>query len=349
VGRGYGETVVMHLGWGDWLLVDSCTADAEPPAPYAALYLDRIGVDFEDARWLLASHWHDDHVAGFAALVRLCRHADVFMSEALRSHEFLSLALADIEEPPGRITSGIREMRSTLDELRDSGRVVEQARADQRLFLDNAHGVVREIWALSPSNVASLRAKHAFVTDMLPTAAGRRRVAAPSANETSVALLVKVGRVVVLLGADLQNEAAHDRGWKAVLGSAGRPRDPASLYKIAHHGADNGDHPDVWDQMLDDDVVATLTPYGAGGHPRPDPDDVARICGRTADAYIAGPLDVKLPKAERPVEKLRRTALRSAAVSERPLGHVRCRRTIEADAWSVELEGAATKLCKTQS
>jgi len=280
-----------------------------------------------------------------SALTRLCGRAVVFMSEALRSREFASLALADIEEPPGRIGSGIREMRQTLDELRSSRRVVEQARADQRLFLDETNGVSREVWALSPSNAASLRAKRAFVEDALGVAAERRRLRAPSPNEASVALLVRVGDVVVLLGADLPNEKAADRGWKAVLGSSGRPRERASLFKLAHHGADNGDHPDVWEDMLEEEPVVALTPYGHGPRPRPDDADVARICSYTSEAYIAGPRRMKSPRASSPVEKIRRRAVKSAAVSERPLGHVRCRRALHASGWTVELDGTAERLC----
>jgi hypothetical protein len=345
VGRGYGETVLVHLGWRDWLVVDSCTEDAAPAAPYAPLYLERIGVRFETVRWLLASHWQDDHVGGFSAMVRLCGRAEVFISEAMRSKEFVSLVHAEVAEPPGRISSGIREMRETLGELRARRRDVQQARADQRLFVDDAHGVLREIWALSPSNAASLRCKRAFVTEALPTATERRRIRAPESNETSVALFVRVGPVVVLLGADLEHEAADDRGWNAVLASRGRPRERASLFKLAHHGADNGDHPDVWTEMLDEQVVVALTPYGAAVRPRSDDADVARTCARTNDAYIAGPRQVRLARASSPVEKIRRRALRSAAVSERPLGHVQCRRNLDADAWTVALDGTAATLC----
>lgn len=349
VGRGYGECVLVHLGGGDWLIVDCCLVEPEPPTPYPPLYLERIGVPFEEVRWLLASHWHDDHVAGFGALTHLCSAATVYMSEALRSQEFASLARAPIEEPPGRIGSGVREMRQTLGALKESRRTVEQARADQRLFLDEMGGQTREIWALSPSNAASLRAKRAFVEEAFPAAVQRRRVRAPSPNEASVALHIRVGDVVVLLGADLQNETATDRGWKAVLGSRGRPRERASLFKLAHHGADNGDHREVWTGMLEQDVVAALTPYGEGRRPRPDDADVARICSYTSEAYIAGPRRVRLPKASSPVEKVRRKAVKSAVVSERPLGHVRCRRRIGADAWVVELEGAAERLCPAPS
>jgi hypothetical protein len=270
-GRGYGETVLVHLGWGDWLLVDSCLAGAAPPTPYAPLYLERTGTKFEDVRWMLASHWHDDHTAGFGAQVRLCANAEIFISEAIQSTEFLELAMLDVEEPLGSISSGRREIRITLQELRATRRKVQQARADVRLFADVSHGVTREIWALWPSNTASLRSKQSFAQELLPIAADNRRIPAADPNEASVALLMRVGSVVALLGADLENPAAADRGWNAVLHSSGRPRERASFFKIAHHGAENGDHADVWAELLEDGVVAALTPYQGVIHARTAP------------------------------------------------------------------------------
>lgn len=347
IGRGYGECIVVHLGWGDWLVVDCCLKEKDPPAPYPALYLDELGVGFDRVSLLLASHWHDDHVAGLGALTNLCTQARFLTPEALRSREFVALVLAPGEEPAGRISSGIREMRSVLETLRDRRQEPQLALADQRCFSDVKDGVEREVWVLSPSNAASLRARRAFIQEGLEDRLEGRHVSAPTPNEASVALFIRVGDVRVLLGADLENHPAGDRGWNAVLDSAGRPRETASLFKVAHHGAPNGDSPRVWEEMLDDDVIATLTPYGRGSRPRPDDADVARILGRTTAAYIAGPRNVRLPRASSPVEKIRRKALSNARVAERPFGHVRCRSAVGAPAWNVEFEGAAGPLARS--
>ena len=55
LGPGYGESVVVHLGDGEWMVVDSCTGrDGEPAA---LKYLDRIGVDPGSAvRMIVATH-----------------------------------------------------------------------------------------------------------------------------------------------------------------------------------------------------------------------------------------------------------------------------------------------------
>jgi hypothetical protein len=129
--------------------------------------------------------------------------------------------------------------------------------------------VTREIWALSPSNAASLLSKSSFAQELLPVRADRRRLPAPSPNEASVALHVKVGPAVCLLGADLVWHDGEERGWKAVIASEGRPTELASLYKVAHHGASNADNASIWEELLTPQPTAVLAPYGTGRKPRP--------------------------------------------------------------------------------
>ena len=72
IGTGYGESVVVHVGWGEWVIVDSCS---EKEAPHlaqssAVSYLRRIGVDLsKQVSLVFASHWHDDHIAELSKVV----------------------------------------------------------------------------------------------------------------------------------------------------------------------------------------------------------------------------------------------------------------------------------------
>ena len=67
-GPGYGECVLIHLGLGEWLVVDSCVNQYAGGTP-ALDYLQTIGVDIAHAVVIVtASHWHDDHIRGLSAL-----------------------------------------------------------------------------------------------------------------------------------------------------------------------------------------------------------------------------------------------------------------------------------------
>src|SRR5260370_27238866 len=60
-GPGVGECVVVHLGLGEWLVVDSCV-DPVSRKPVALNYLSELHVDVGKAvKQVVAKHWHDDH------------------------------------------------------------------------------------------------------------------------------------------------------------------------------------------------------------------------------------------------------------------------------------------------
>lgn len=72
-GPGYGESLVLHVGGGSWVLIDSC---GRTDGPVALDYLRSIDVDPPEAvRMIAATHWHDDHIRGLAELVRVCAKA----------------------------------------------------------------------------------------------------------------------------------------------------------------------------------------------------------------------------------------------------------------------------------
>jgi glyoxylase-like metal-dependent hydrolase (beta-lactamase superfamily II) len=63
-GPGHGECIVLHVGKGDWVVVDS-HRDSETNEPVALRYLQTLGVNSaERVKMVVATHWHDDHMDG---------------------------------------------------------------------------------------------------------------------------------------------------------------------------------------------------------------------------------------------------------------------------------------------
>ena len=334
-GPGYGESVVLHVGNGAWIVVDSCI-DKEN-TPVAIHYLNRLGVDPAEAVTLVvATHWHDDHIRGMARLVATCTNAKFCCAGVLCREEFLEVAGALEAHSSSAASSGLREIYAVFSQLARSISFPTPALANRRILVCDAC----EVWSLSPDD-SVFQAFLKSVGALLPgTRQTRTRAPSLSPNEVAVALWIQSGDVAVLLGSDLERQ-----GWTRIVQSEERPSGMASAFKIPHHGAKNADEPNVWTRMLVPEPVAVLTPWRRGGRELPTPGDVRRISSFTPNAYVTAR---HYPTGRTRAGMVDRT-LREQGVTLRRVptssGAIRQRRRLGADTdWKVETFGTAGRL-----
>ena len=336
LGPGYGESIVLHVGEGSWIIVDSCIDASGSARPLQ--YLESIGVDPTGAvRLVVATHWHDDHIRGMAAVVKACPRADFCCATALCDREFLTVVDALHRRPLTRDRTGVREMHDVLSHLHAAGTGPTFASANRRIYAANEC----EVWSLSPSD-SSFETFLASVGEMLPAqGATTTRVPDLRPNDIAVALWIRVGDAAALLGSDLER-----KGWFEILRSTARPTDKATVFKVSHHGSQDADVPDVWTTMLSPQPHAVLTPWRLGGHSLPRDTDAKRIVSRTPNAYITTRSPTRAGKRrDRAVTRTLRESgvvFRRAALST---GTVRLRAVVGSLAsWSVETFGEACRL-----
>ena len=232
-GPGYGEALVLHLGEHRWMIVDSCL-DTESGRARALAYLEAIGVDYtRDVAFVLATHWHDDHVRGLGEVVEACENSTVPLLLGVSRRGIPYLDEVDVLGAE-RMTSGVREFARILEILRDR-KATGKLHGGPSFVLENAvvdQTTHCEVKALSPSSAAIERAM-AGIASMLPEQ--RRphlRVAAPSSNEGSVALWMKGNAGTALLAADVERQATDDRGWGAIVALTPAAMGRAGLVKV---------------------------------------------------------------------------------------------------------------------
>jgi len=334
LGPGYGESIVLHIGGGVWILVDSC---GRADAPAALEYLGGIGLD--PARvvvLIVATHWHDDHIRGMARMVETCANADFCCASALRREEFVTAVRALEGRHVAAVGSGVREIHGTFSRLREAGTTPTWAVANRRLF---SRGPC-EVWSLAPADDAFV----GFLRDLsrLVPEAGQAETRIPSLspNGVAVVLWITVGDIVVLLGSDLERG-----GWSTVVQDVARPVGRASVFKVPHHGSGSAHEPDVWEHMLDSEPFAVITPWKRGGRVVPNRLDKQRILDRTGNAYISAAADSTARVRRGAV--VERTVRQSGVKFRRaptPDG-VRLRRRIGSGAsWGIERFGSACHL-----
>lgn len=347
-GPGYGESVVVHLGSGEWMIVDSCL-DAEGE-PAALAYLRALRVDPSSAvKLVVATHWHDDHIGGLAEVVRVCDSARVAYSSAMHADDFYALVGLASKDPSKR--SGVREFAEIVDEL-------EQRKENGSLnYIPIPASENKGLWrrsgnppgfvaALSPSDAAFHHAQQMIAAALVQSAPVAISVPDAEPNHASVALWVGVGDQRMLLGADLEETTDPLTGWTAVLNNAHLDGKPARVFKVPHHGSLNAHQPRVWGEALTARPFTVLAPWRLGGNRLPKPADRARIKG-LADprAYLTSGAAPTQRTRQRRATKLIRTSGVNPQVVEPPMGQVRFRRRLAPSArWSVALRGPAVPL-----
>jgi beta-lactamase superfamily II metal-dependent hydrolase len=352
-GPGYGECAVLHLGAGEWLIVDSCL-DSGSGRPAALAYLSSIGIEPATAVKLVAvTHAHDDHIRGIAEVLLTCESATFVRPVATTKDEFLALLDADED---GEATSGsvavYREFRGIEEILvsrqtRGAPYAVKHGFSDRPVFRRSGSESVPQVLvrALSPSDEALNRSLVAL-RSLLPSGGLVRRLTTDDPNTMCMALWVEIGDAHVLLGGDLENGPPPNCGWAGVEQNLEQPSGRASVYKVAHHGSPDAHSEYVWSTLLAENVVAILSPWRRGRTPLPSSEDRARLCNMTPRSYITADPDFRMSGG---TARNRAAELSGAAsdvrLSEGETGQIRLRRSVvDGSEWKVKLVKPAQKL-----
>jgi len=338
LGPGYGESLVLHIGGGSWVIVDSCISSAGNSR--ALEYLDSICVNPSEAvKLIIATHWHDDHIRGMTNLVEVCNNASFCCAATLCAQEFLS-AIDALESRHLSVSgSGVREIHKVFTQLASRESIPKFALANRRIYSqDNC-----KILALTPDDIAYQNFLRSIGHMFPDEGKGKNRIRPISPNDTAVVIWIEVDNIVVLLGSDLETH-----GWIRILASQERPTGKASVFKVPHHGSKNAHVSDVWKKLLEPDPFAVLTPWRRGGGMLPTQQDVQRILLETGNAYITAK-HASLARSFMRRDKTVSRTIRESSIRLRQhvmsSGAIRLRRPINSRTlWKVETFGSACSL-----
>jgi hypothetical protein len=349
-GPGFGECIVLHFGNGDWGIVDSCLEPASK-RPAALDYLELLHVDIsKSVQFVVATHWHDDHMQGINSVFQAATSAKFVCSEAVRNPDFFEIlsSWTGTQSMPGG--SGIDELRAVMSEIKkrqaNTGFPSPVLASVNKTLWERTIQPLAFIKALSPSDSSVLAAIAKLNDSTSNNSKMWRRIPNIKQNDASVVLTVQVGEHRVLLGADLEVRDDEALGWSAIVN--GFTSKDHQGFKVSHHGSPTAHHDDVWEKMLSADSWAATTPFVNGKVRLPSVQDCKRILGRTKNAYLtAPPQPGKFRDPNRTVEKTVNETALSVHTIPGKYGHVRIRKKINAtidSPWDVELFGNATTM-----
>ncbi len=342
-GPGYGEAILIHLGAGEWVAIDSCinplNGDVVPLA-----YLTKIGVALDTCLLhVIATHWHDDHIRGLSNILTAAPKATFFCPGAFTKKEFLYFAVANATADPSTLGNATREVVDIMSLVRDRRKHPRYVARD-RLLLKKDAPIPIKISSLSPDDdrIGEFLRRISAATPLEHDT--RRRAQEFTPNDISVAILIESAAGSMLLGADLEEERLH--AWTSiVVESQCHAGVRAGAFKIPHHGSANGHCDKVWTELLDENPIAVLTPWRLGGQHLPQKSDIARILSLTPHAYsTAAPGSLAPTKLNSRVRKSLSERNIKLSLAHPRVGHIRLRRKVTESAWRIEKFGTAIHL-----
>ena len=345
-GPGYGESILIHIGNGAWIAIDSCE-DSQTKQSVPLHYIKSLGCNPETAiRFIVASHWHDDHVRGLHELLLASNNANFSCASVLTEKEFLALAKI-YDDPTSKVAKGPKELHNCIQTIQE--RVIRTGQ--QKLNWSGADRVLCKstvpfnikLTSLSPSDEMYTRSLRFMAEYMNVVKKGyaEPKLSHTLPNDVAVALLLEINGRNILLGSDLEEEGKPLFGWSAVLNGNTIPGIKSSAFKVAHHGSKTGHHDGVWKNILEANPLALMTPFKHGSHNIPNVDERNRILALTNRAYISSNpnLNIKPQKKSNKVQTILNGTVANLRLAQGAVGHIRWRASINnpEDAGTIEL------------
>lgn len=337
-GPGIGECIVLHVGNGQWFIIDSCLCPVTKQ-PIALEYLRTIGVDAAtQVIGILITHWHADHIDGAYSLLRACKRARLYCSCALSSKEAFTIAALykkDVFVNSDEEIAEFSKIIQFLHETKDHSRI-DPVKA-RHTFFDRQDKVKARLVALSPSGAAVAQAIGKLAERKPAIASNRvRHVVPQNENLNAVAIHFTFGNFSALLGSDLEDTGNAHTGWSAIVESQimeDLALPASSLYKVAHHGSETGHHDGIWETLLLRKPLSIATPFSRSGLPTPS--GIDRIATLSSEFVITrGPDSGKKTKRDPMVEREMRSTVRERRTVNDKIGHIQARIS---DAGNVEV------------
>lgn len=355
-GGGYGECVIIKGGENNWIVVDSCI-NPKTKKSLPIEYLEEVGVNIKnDVKLIICTHWHDDHIKGLADLLDIADNAKFCFAKATDGEKFLLFVSLDYKKASKSSNSTTLEFNRCIEIAKDKKRQLVSAVCDKPLFRDNFSVNKFEVIALSPSD----QTLNDFDTEIskLITDFGEhsnKQIVINTPNDKSIAILIKLGEEIVILGSDLEATENPQKGWLHVInhsieiGTLRAINKKSTLFKIPHHGSENGYHDDIWHILLNDKPISKITPWNKNKK-LPQAEMITKYKGMTDKLYITSNRFFGKPKKRESLDK----SIEKFIKAERPsleevkfhLGIVRSRidHSNDSPTWNTELFGAAALL-----
>jgi len=334
-GKGFGESILLQYGNNDYGIIDSFI-DQKSRNPIVLDYLLQKNIDYDEVKFIVLTHYHQDHFTGIGTILEKCINAKFYTSSTIisESFSFLLAACSSINST----FNFFSEFDRIIKIIRDSGRKMLVLSDKSPPIIDTS---LIKIYSLSPNdntvkfldNIYKERAQKLIKDKGIKLQIGK------DFNFQSVVIGAEIGKIKILFGSDLEYSPNDSTiGWSAICKSKKLLGKQFNIFKLPHHGSENGCNIQDWTKLMVVNGYLKLTPFSKSRLPRPEM--VKKICNLSSNSFITS--EIKTGKIPSPLrKKLKGLNIRLIKDSK---GYIELTASIQSNKINVVLKGEAKKL-----
>ncbi len=347
-----GESIVLHIGNGDWIVIDCCKTRDGLNLPM--FYLDSLGVDYGNVKRVACTHLHSDHIIGLSEVLNKCVNAR-FAFPLIGDENTLKYILARYnldKSLPNNGTFG--EFMKCIDIIKKTKKECVILNIDNPLFVDKTRHLIGISPSIKMNEIYQSKLVKYNLGDPIPTNMLKT-------NFCSVATILNVGEVHAVLGADLEANRSNNaeirscvdkcqkksrRGWcNAITSSQYFPCYKYDYIKIPHHSSATGFCNSLWANHMTSHVIGTSTVFMEGSNALPTRemiDEYSKLCGELYYTSKSPLLKKDRIKGSK-IDDKKGVAIMDMIVVPEQIGVITSRKKINGGIWSTRYYYSAIK------
>lgn len=352
-GGGYGESVLLKINQGEWVIIDSCI-NPVTKSPLPLEYLQNIGVDYKrEVKFVICTHWHDDHILGLSEILKECQSAQFCMPTVNDSGKFLHYVGLDASKSKKGSISSFIEFQRCIEILQDRTNVpMKRMKSDLVLYQNNfrlSDGTLKriELFSLSPSESVITKFDKELSQLFKQFSLPKKSIPEKSPNDKSAVIYFRYGEFSAMLGADLEVSDENNEGWHDIHRNSVVRQGKSGIYKIPHHGSSNGYNNSIYSDLIETDAILQLSPWNRNNK-LPQLDMLQTYRSHSKNLFITSPVAVSEKPKKRDKNTTKLISLFSRKLTEVKFneGIVRTRQSLISDKVSTETYGAAFSIAE---
>ena len=354
INESVGESIVVHIGSGEWVIIDCCKTKEGINLPL--YYLSEIGANLSKVLRVACTHLHSDHIVGLSEVLDKCKNS-WFTYSMVGDHNTLKYVIAQYKKDANLPNEGtFGEFMKCIDVVKKQNRKAAQIGLDQPIYADSNRMILGISPSLKMNEVYQWKVLRYNLNDPIPSQMLKT-------NFCSVASILLIGKVHAILGADLESNRRYNedidrckktcarkskRGWCNVFQSSQYfPCYQYDYFKISHHSSSTGYCPLLWEQFMSDQSIGTSTVFVQGKNALPSQEMINIYAEKCSELYFTSksPASRRDKKGRSILDDKKEIAIIDMCSVQEKIGIISSRRKIDgSNSWVTDIYESAIRV-----